>query len=77
MSARQTLRGLTIPLAVVVCLLAILTALLQVPRWTLALAAEAAEALVVAGQAAQDHLTGRPIAVITSAPYARRNGAFR
>lgn len=72
MTARDTLRNLTIPLAIVVALVAVLVALLQIPRWVLALAAELAELLVIAGQAAQDHLAGRQVAVITNVPYARR-----
>lgn len=76
MTARDQLRGLTAPLAIVVVLVAVLTAALQVPRWTLALAAELAEAAVIAGQAAQAHLTGR-VVVVTSAHYPYRPGGAR
>ena len=67
-SAREVLRGLTVPAALVVVLLAVATGLLQVPRWVLAAAAEVAEVLVMLGQAAQDHVAGEPVAVVTTVP---------
>lgn len=72
MSARETLRGLTVPAATVFVFLACLTGLLQVPRWLLALAAELAEVAVVAGTVALTHLAGR-VVVITddTRPYRR------
>lgn len=67
-TARETLRGLTVPAAAVFVVLALLTALLQIPRWLLAVAAEIAEVVVIAGQAAQDHIAGAPVAVVTTVP---------
>jgi hypothetical protein len=67
MTARDTLRNLTVPLAIVV-LVACLTAVLQVPGWMLALLAELSEAAVIAGQA---HLTRR-VVIVTDVRYPYR-----
>jgi hypothetical protein len=69
MTARDLLRGLAVLWAIVVVLVAVLTAALQVPRWTFAVLAELSEAAVVVGQATHAHLTGRTV-VITSLPSA-------
>jgi hypothetical protein len=74
-TARETLKQLTVPVAAAVVVLAVLTALLQVPRWLLAALAEITDALVDAGHAAQDHLTGQQPVLITTTPIHRRRTA--
>lgn len=71
MSAREMLRGLTVPATTTFVVIACLIGLLQVPRWLLALAAELAEVVVVVGNVAFAHLAGHVVVTDDTRPYRR------